>query len=516
MASSRRSAPDADTAAGAAIRSALSGALADLASAPASAGEAPAAAPLLVAFSGGLDSTVLLHALAACVPASRLHAAHVHHGLQRAADDWPEHCRRQAQSLGVGFSSLRLPGPPAPGESLEAWARQGRYDALEAEAVRLGCAVIMTAHHADDQAETLLFRLARGAGLQGLGAMAASRAQGRVRLLRPLLALPRAALQAFARQQDLQWVDDPTNTQLDRTRNHLRARVLPALEQALPGARANLVKAAALAREAHAVLTEVARGDLEAARARAAALAPTQPRAIALAAEGGVLHRQPLLALSPARRRLALRQWLSDLGLPTPSQSVLAEMLKQLLEAQGAAGEVAHAGAVLRRYRDWLWADRAVAPAALAPEPERLRWRGERTLAAAGGRVVFEPGPGGIEAAALAGACIRVGPLGAATRVRLRAGGPSRSLKNWHQQHGVPAHLRPSLPGVFVDERLVFVAGLGVNHEGVNEADPGVADPGVADPRVTTPPGTERLCLRWEPTDPDDPRAPLCRLQAWP
>ena len=186
MASSRRSAKNADRTAPATatVLAALDAALREAAL------PAVDAPPLvLVAFSGGLDSSVLLHALASRGDRVRLHAVHVHHGLQALAESWPAHCEAVAASLGVSFSCVRLDPRGAAREGLETWARRARYEALAGEAQRLGCELAFTAHHADDQAETVLMRLARGTGVLGLGAMPVVRAWGRRRLVRPLLGL---------------------------------------------------------------------------------------------------------------------------------------------------------------------------------------------------------------------------------------------------------------------------------------------------------------------------------------
>jgi len=472
--------------------------------------------PVLVAFSGGLDSSVLLHAASvACRETGvALHAIHVDHGLQRAARDWPAHCRRVADSCGVRLHVAVLPVAQPAGIGLEAWARRERYAVIADRARALGAERVLAAHHADDQAETVLLRLARGAGLRGLAAMAAERSLDasfdQARLLRPLLALPRAVLMAYARSHALEWVDDPSNADLRHARNRVRRVVLPALEQAAPAARANLVRAAALAAEAQVVLDEVAAGDLTAALAGARADRSRAPVVLAAvldeAIAGSVLVRTPLIALGPARQRLALRAWLEAAGRPMPSLARLDEARRQMLEAAAPQGRVVLDGVALCRFRDWLWLEPDRPRPVLPEADEILRWGGESRLEAAGGWVVVtpaEPGdPAAVDDGRLRALPIRVSGLSSATRLRLDPGGVSRSLKHWHQQFGVPARLRAGLPGISVGDELRWAAGLGAVREADRRALPAKHEgAGVA------------WRLRWEPASPDDPRWAICALQ---
>ena len=454
---------------------------------------------LLVAFSGGLDSSVLLHALTTRRDRVRLHAVHVHHGLQALADDWSAHCEAIAAGLGVPFSCLRLAPRGDSREGLETWARRARYEALAREAQRLGCELACIAHHADDQAETVLLRLARGTGLQGLGAMPVVRVWGARRLMRPLLGVPRMVLAAYAAQHGLSWVEDPSNRQSISARNSLRLTVMPALEAAVPGARDNLLRAALLAQDAQQVLDEVARQDLAAAQALAAQRLSAEPAPLVALltdpARPAALHRAAIVALSEPRQRLVLRAWLAQCGMATPSLTVLAELQKQLLGSSAAYGEVIRAGAVLRRYRDWLWVDPGKAVLVLALPSVELRWRGEHELTLPDGQLVLTALPGGVTTAVLQNEAVIVRALPSSWRVRLRPGGRSRSLKHWHQHLGIPARLRASLPGVFVGERLVYVAGLGAHHP----------------PAVETS-SSAGWTLAWRPGAPDDPRWPICTL----
>lgn len=253
-----------------------------------------------VAFSGGLDSTVLLHRLAAHCrrhPAPPLRALHIHHGLQTAANAWPEHCRAVCDALGVELEVI--PVVVAAGASLEQAARDARYAAL---ASRLGPGdVLFTGQHLDDQAETLLFRLLRGAGLRGMTAMPSSRTLGQGRLVRPLLADSREHLQRYAEAQGLSWIDDPSNQDVGFSRNYLRAQVMPQLRQRWPQASQQMARSAEHLGEALGLLDELAAEDLRSAEQGA-------PFAwLGLAS----LDLDAVRALSPARQRNALQYWLS-------------------------------------------------------------------------------------------------------------------------------------------------------------------------------------------------------------
>lgn len=255
-----------------------------------------------VGFSGGLDSTVLLHLLTELAKREKLpalNAIHVHHGLQTAADAWPEHCRQVCQALGVPLQVIAV--QVQPGASLEQAARDARYGAFS-DCLAVG-EVLLTGQHQDDQAETLLFRVLRGAGVRGLAAMPFSRALGAGQLLRPLLNVSREALEAYARKHRLRWVEDPSNDDSRYSRNYLRNQVLPALKSRWPQATASMARSAAHLAEAQQLLDELALADLASAE-------PSGPFAwlnlpsLAL----------PVLAeLSPARQRNALRHWLAPL-----------------------------------------------------------------------------------------------------------------------------------------------------------------------------------------------------------
>ena len=256
-----------------------------------------------VAFSGGLDSSVLLHLLAElarreAVPA--LSAIHVQHGLQPVAAAWPEHCRQFCAALGIPLQVVAV--QVVAQASVEQAARQARYAAF-AEHLQPG-AVLFSAQHRDDQAETLLFRLLRGAGVRGLAAMPGQRPLGRGTLLRPLLDCSRAELQGYAEAHGLSWIEDPSNADTRFSRNFLRQRVMPLLAERWPQASVALARSAAHLSEAEQLLGELARMDLQAARGE-----PLFPW-LALPS----LELSLVMQLSDARQRNLLRHWLAPLS----------------------------------------------------------------------------------------------------------------------------------------------------------------------------------------------------------
>ena len=255
-----------------------------------------------IAFSGGLDSTVLLHLLASLANTENfppLSAIHVHHGLQAAADAWPNHCQTVCDSLGVPLRVMRV--QVQLGASLERAAREARYQAFTK--VTGAGEVLLTGQHRDDQAETLLFRLLRGAGVRGLAAMPVHRPLADGHLVRPLLEASRAELEAYAREHQLAWIEDPSNADPRFSRNYLRHRVFPALTQRWPQAVASLARTAEHLSEAQGLLDELAIMDL------CAADQPSPFPWLALPS----LALAPLRELSDARQRNALRHWLTPL-----------------------------------------------------------------------------------------------------------------------------------------------------------------------------------------------------------
>jgi len=269
--------------------------------------------PLAVAFSGGADSTALLLACAERWP-GRVEAWHVHHGLQAAADDFERHCQRLCARLNLPLRVRRVDARHAPGESPEDAARRHRYTCLDAlaqesqapEAVK----TVVIAQHADDQVETVLLALSRGAGLPGLAAMPARWRRGGVVYQRPLLEVPGPAVRAWLRARGESWVEDPSNASLRYTRNRIRAQLLPTLEAAFPQFRATFARSAAHAAQGQQILDEVAAADLAACGV---------PPAI------GALH-----VLSKARQANVLRHWLATQYGQTPSSAQLTALLTQV------------------------------------------------------------------------------------------------------------------------------------------------------------------------------------------
>jgi len=217
--------------------------------------------PLAVAFSGGADSTALLLAAAATWP-GKVHAIHIHHGLQAAADDFARHCAAVCAGLGVPLREVKVAAAHASGESPEDAARKARYAALAQAASALGAKAVLLAQHADDQVETLLLALSRGAGLPGLAAMPASFERHGMRFERPLLRVSGPAIRGWLAAQQITFVEDPTNNDIAFTRNRIRHQLLPALEQAFPQFRETFARSARHAAQAQELLSALAGEDL--------------------------------------------------------------------------------------------------------------------------------------------------------------------------------------------------------------------------------------------------------------
>ncbi len=273
--------------------------------------------PLAVAFSGGADSTALLVACADKWP-GQVHALHVHHGLQAAADAFERHCTQACDRLGVHLAVRRVAAAAAPGQSPEQAARAARYKAFaehlsaQAQAQPSSAAIenVAIGHHADDQVETVLLALSRGAGVPGLAAMPARWRVGALTFHRPLLAVPPAALRDWLVQRDVGWIEDPSNADPRFTRNRIRAQLLPTLEMAFPQFRTTFARSAAHAAQAAELLAEIAAEDL--------------------VAIGTPPLLTPLRALSAARRANAIRHWLKTAHGTTPEAAQLRALLVQI------------------------------------------------------------------------------------------------------------------------------------------------------------------------------------------
>ncbi|WP_312759299.1 tRNA lysidine(34) synthetase TilS [Pantoea brenneri] len=297
-------------------------------------------AALVVAFSGGLDSTVLLHQAwrwqQLHSPQSRLRALHVHHGLSPNADRWAAHCLALCQQWQLACEVLRV-RVDGRDSGIEAAARTARYQALSA-ALQPG-ETLLTAQHLDDQCETLLLALKRGSGPAGLAAMPQSRSLGAHRLLRPLLNHSRQALEQYARTHQLVWVEDESNQDLRYDRNFLRQRLLPELSQRWPHFAEATARSAALCSEQEQLLDELLAEQLS-----------------ALIQPDGSLHFPPLLTMSEVRVNALLRRWIAGQGGAMPSRDALNRIRNEVMASrEDAQPRLQFGQAELRRYRQQLY-----------------------------------------------------------------------------------------------------------------------------------------------------------------
>jgi len=480
---------------------------------------APDSAGYWVAYSGGLDSHVLLHALAAVreqLPAP-LVAVHVNHNLQSAAADWDAHCRAVCADLNIEYRSLSVDARHANGESPEAAARAARYRAIT-ELLPAG-QVLLTAHHQDDQAETLLLQLLRGAGPKGLAAMPESSALGQGRLLRPLLAVSRAELQAYAEQQELRWIEDPSNAQLDYDRNYLRHNILPLLQQRWPATSAVLARGARHQADAAQLLYELAAIDLQDNEGHSStsrhSVIPTQAgihvdtlptavlnpglrrdddsvetgqRSISSSQTEAVrgdhlksgsdpclpLSVSTALTLSAPRRANLLRHWLHRCGAPVPSAAILARIEQDVLRAgMDAMPCVAWGSVCVRRYRDQIFVDSYTDTAG---KVAGMLWAADQPVSLAGGVLSPEPGLGvGVARRHLADRPLRIEFRRGGERLQPAGRREHHTLKHLFQDAGVPPWERARVPLLYQDEALIAVAGYWVC-EGFQAA---VQEPGV-------------------------------------
>ncbi|MCD7099382.1 tRNA lysidine(34) synthetase TilS [Stenotrophomonas sp. MMGLT7] len=393
---------------------------------------AAATAPVLVGFSGGLDSTVLLHALAAspALRAQGLRAIHVHHGLIAAAERWTEHCIAACARWDVTLEVRHVQVPLDSGLGMEGAARRARRRAF-AETLQAG-EWLALAHHQDDQAETFLLRALRASGPDGLAAMRAQAPFAAGILWRPLLELPRAALEAYARQHGLHWIEDPSNADDRFDRNYLRHHVLPLLRRRWPQADAALAGSARLCAEAVELLddedTALLQGALHA---------------------DGTLQVEPLAAQPPARRARLLRRWVTArCAPPLPAHGVAA--LERLLdrEADGAEASFRWRDREVRRWRDALHL--LVLPLPELPPNWQAGWDGQAPLALPDGtRLSLEGAKEGF------GSVLQVRPRRGGERIVLPGRSHSHALKHVLQDAGIAPWQRPVLPLLYEGERLL-------------------------------------------------------------
>jgi tRNA(Ile)-lysidine synthase len=408
--------------------------------------EIPGVSRFWLAYSGGCDSHVLLHAAAQWhkrAGAKAFHAVHVDHGLQAASGAWARHCAAVCADLEIAITLLYIDARGGAGESPEAAARHARYRAFAGLMQAGDC--LLTAHHQDDQAETLLLQLLRGGGPHGLAAMPELSAFAAGLHARPLLAFPREELRSYAQRHALQWLDDPSNADSGFDRNYLRNVVMPSLRRRWPAAVRALARGAGHQAEAAHLLDFLAAEDMR--RCEAA---------------DRTLRISELLTLDAARQRNVLRYWLKSLGFKLPDTVRLAQVQQVLLHAApDRSPEVRWEGVAVRRYRDHVY---ALAPHAAVYVNTVLPWNlAQALLLPDGSSVIAVPSHGdGVKSALCQQQAVTVRYRHGGEECQSAPRGATRPLKKLLQETGVPPWERERIPLIYVGERLAAVAGYWV------------------------------------------------------
>lgn len=401
---------------------------------------------ILVGLSGGLDSSVLLSLVCAVVDAEKITAVHINHGLSPNADHWQQHSAEFCQSLGVRLHSESVTVLEV-GGGLESAARDARYRVFEKLIIDEG--ILLLGHHADDQVETVLYRLLRGSGSKGLAGIPVTRALGRGKLLRPLLDWPKIALENWASRKQLRWIEDESNQQQQFDRNYLRRRVVPALAERWPDYIQGITRSAQHSLEADQFAESVAWTDLEDLDIR--------PERAGLS-----LSLSEFNKFESLRQRNLLRYWPTFYGLAALGQNLVDEVLNSLVSAREDGGpKVVRTDIQLCRYRDRLY----LLNLSGRPKMEddvRLFWHSDETLVLPDGtKLSAEP---------VRGEGLRIDDVSQLT-LRFRQGGErcqpagrdrSNSLKKLLQEYALEPWWRERIPLFYIEEQLVAVGDLWV------------------------------------------------------
>lgn len=396
-----------------------------------------------IGYSGGIDSHVLLHLCASHADLqSRIIAVYVHHGLQAQADHWAAHCRLQAGALGVRFTCIRVDAQAGNGESPEAAARNARYHALGS--LIQADDVLLFAQHREDQMETVLLQLFRGAGIQGLSAMPLAAPFGAGTLARPLLHTAKAAIREYARVHELNWIEDPSNQSSDFDRNFLRNEILPLVKQRWPSLDKTVARSAGHCAEASALLSAWNRSHLD-------QLTNSDDHGLCL---------DKLRLLADAEISGLLRQWFRSLGLKPPSQAVLQTVKRQFLHTDTATNpHLATQGHVLKKYRQTLY---CLPGKIFVPLPEARDWPSDACpMQLANGSVLsLINADSGISRSLWHGSKITLRPRSGGEQLKLpnRSGG--HDLKKLFQEAATPPWERQARPLIYLNGQLAAVAGL--------------------------------------------------------
>jgi tRNA(Ile)-lysidine synthase len=406
-----------------------------------------------IALSGGLDSMVLLHAAAALRAEYDvvLHAIHVNHHLHPEATDWQLHCENSCRALNLPFTSIDIQLDCKKTDSVEAKAREARYQAFH-DTVPAGAGLLL-AHHQNDQAETVLLQLLRGAGVKGLAAMPSEKTVKSLLFLRPFLSLSRLEIERYAAIHPLEWVEDPSNQDLRFARNTLRHDVMPALSEHWPAAIATLSRSAALCAEADGLLTEFAENLLATCR------------------QGDHLSVEKVRQLSLPKQRLLLRSWIAQQGFMLPSAVKLAALQQEVLSAaEDATPLLTWEGCEVRRFAGELMIMKPLLP---HDAQQVIAWDLlSESLAL--------PDLGSMLTASLTQGQGIVMPEQARVSIRFRQGGERlrlagctgrQQLKKLFQEWGVAPWLRDRVPLVYVNDELAVVVGYAVASEFLAKSD---------------------------------------------
>jgi len=402
-----------------------------------------------VAYSGGVDSHVLLHLLATAehMPLVSLHAIHIDHGLHADSSSWTQHCKIVVADLGIDLSSIKVQVANIEKMGLEAAARAARYNAFEQYLTEND--VLLTAQHQQDQAETLLLQLFRGAGPKGLASMAKQFQLGKLSVARPLLNSKQSDILAYAQQHNLKWIEDPSNVETRWNRNYIRHNVLPEIEKRWPSAAKTISRSAENCAEASELLTELAQHDLMAIEADSASDYLAIPK---------------LLALSAARCRNLIRHFIELKGLALPSAAVLQGVIDEVcLAKQDSVPMIAYADVEIRRFQGKLYFMRSLPEHDVSQIIEcnstaDLKINNHITLS-----WQQLDGQGLKEAFITAGLTLRFRQGG--EQIQLPKQPHRKSLKHLFQQWAIPPWQRDRIPLLFSGERLVAIVGYAIDHK---------------------------------------------------